>query len=1144
MIGEEIQRARTLLAAVIREGLLDPEAADRAYEEWVAGAEGVPFSRFLIARGLPAEAVRRELRRAAVVGLPSPDLHTYERFEDLLMGQLGVEAGLLSPKLLRSVRAVQDKKLAEGKLRRLEELLPRAGYDPHLLALLAEHLRERLLLCPGCLGRYPRRDLGAVELECPRCGATVRAEALEPAPAETALGPGRRHSLLASSEHLLATRNRDASVSEREERSARSAPAEAPLVALVAALALLVVGGLVGLVLLQSAPSENRSARRTVARSEHPRRPRRVEEAEPGARSPTAAEARAKAARLVREGRYAEAIAFWERVRPGPGEAPEEVAAQRRERLEALRAWLAAARTAEELVAGLAGGELAEDAEARARTCLAGAPPGRPPPFDRLARALRRRVAERRRQALAAAERRLETARARPDPEAEAWRRRAAAARRARPLYGLRLAGREAGAARILDLDATGYRLQTSLGAFAASWKEAPQVGLRVLRAVADPARRCDRLALLRQALLAREAREVERLAPRLGFAEEAQALLAQAPTAFPPERVAEGGVRVRWGGGRVATDLSPAEGTTLRGLGTALRLEGAQPRLATRRFPLSGRGDGVGRILRVRATLEAEGTRSLGLRFARGGSERGYTLRWGEGGWRLEVDFGAAATVLAEGPLDEDGGRAELELAGEELSVSIAGRVLGRARAHARGTRVWATCGASGAPLFLRELALEGSLDAQELEAAERRYARAVDLAFERAALPLGVPALDPACAEALGEGASRTPELQARLDEGLRLYLSGRAREAERVLEGAEGSFAAQFLSALCALRRGEAYLALARSRAALRLRPRFPAAHAAIGLVFALFGREGPAREHLDAAAAERPDLAFLPLARAWLDARPGAGASALGAPEDDLSLARALAPGDPLVRRVELAWRAAHALAGGAGAPRSAGAACLVRAATDEVAAAWVPFVEGFAKRCARILGHRGREERALEVLLLDPTEFGLRAPKGVDAAYFDLWSGAVLASRSVDPSEPATARACARALAEAECALRYGATPPWLESGLCDAVVARLERGPPHGPLVDRLRQAAPWDEGRWQRLLGLSRSGLRTDPEARARAFAWVWLRGPLAFGEQLRACAGGRPPPPPEVDPEALEERLRHAFGADAEAPPGERPR
>ena len=95
-------------------------------------------------------------------------------------------------------------KVAEGKLRRLDDLLPRAGFDGKMLTMLYGHLRERVLICKGCLGRFPRKEGGSFAIECPRCDYNMLADALEPSD-EVQLPEEQRQALLASSEAVLET---------------------------------------------------------------------------------------------------------------------------------------------------------------------------------------------------------------------------------------------------------------------------------------------------------------------------------------------------------------------------------------------------------------------------------------------------------------------------------------------------------------------------------------------------------------------------------------------------------------------------------------------------------------------------------------------------------------------------------------------------------------------------------------------------------------------------------------------------------------------------------------------------------------------------------------------------------------------------
>ncbi|MCO5172016.1 MAG: hypothetical protein M9894_37430 [Planctomycetes bacterium] len=314
-MGQEIERARALLGALARDGVLVGERADAAYEAWVAHAGGdEPFARFLIReRRADAGRVRATLRVMAVEGMVHPERFTLERFEDLLMGQLGIDAGILSPKLLQTVRAVQDKKVEEGKLRRLDDLLPRAGFDPVQLRILREHLAERVLVCPGCLARFPRRDQGVVEHDCPRCGDRIATGAVK----ESELGllpePAKRQLLSTSGENsgvfetlTVAARERRTPPPQAKDRSAAT---PGVVVAAVASVAL--VAGLAFWALSDGRRDGRRLAPRPPRDTTSPAEP-----APPGPppttpaveRPPTYAEARALDRRWAAEGKWTELI--------------------------------------------------------------------------------------------------------------------------------------------------------------------------------------------------------------------------------------------------------------------------------------------------------------------------------------------------------------------------------------------------------------------------------------------------------------------------------------------------------------------------------------------------------------------------------------------------------------------------------------------------------------------------------------------------------------------------------------------------------------------------------------------------------------------------------------------------------------------
>ena len=305
------ERARELLTSLIRDKVLAANDATKAYEAWVSSGDESPFSRFLVDlfpdRG---EAIRGVLRLQAVTGMPFPERFTFERFEDLLVGQLGIEAGMVSPKLLQTVRAVQDKKVKENKLRRLDDLLPRAGFDPKMLTMLYGHLRERVLICKGCLGRFPRQEMGAFAIECPRCDYNMLADALEPSDVKL-LSDEQRSMLMASSEAVMETVSIQERQLRREEREKKGSDKAAGgiLVGLLAVLGGVVV--VIGLLL-------NRDKPRPIVKKTSPNRTRKttdVGKTDDGGSSDkqglSLAEVRTQDLELYKRGAFSELLELW-----------------------------------------------------------------------------------------------------------------------------------------------------------------------------------------------------------------------------------------------------------------------------------------------------------------------------------------------------------------------------------------------------------------------------------------------------------------------------------------------------------------------------------------------------------------------------------------------------------------------------------------------------------------------------------------------------------------------------------------------------------------------------------------------------------------------------------------------------------------
>jgi hypothetical protein len=216
------------------------------------------------------------------------------------------------------------------------------------------------------------------------------------------------------------------------------------------------------------------------------------------------AAARQVDARLVGEGRYADMLAAWRKVAPGPGEDAAEVRAVKQRRIAELEVKLALSREAARAVA--AGADPREPAEEkRLARILHRAPPNHPPPFDQLAGYLQGWAKRRQAATAAAARRRFEEARARVSPEAGEWRRRTELAQSARPLFGVQLDGRSVDGVRLVSLGPKQFTVRTGEGERTFAWERAPRLGVQVFAAVAERSNRADQRELLALALLARD---------------------------------------------------------------------------------------------------------------------------------------------------------------------------------------------------------------------------------------------------------------------------------------------------------------------------------------------------------------------------------------------------------------------------------------------------------------------------------------------------------------------------------------------------------------------------------------------------------------------------------------------------------------
>lgn len=1088
-MGQEIERARVLLAAVTREGGMAPADASAAYERWVADAGDAPFARFLIrTRPADAEKVRHVLRLQAVQGLPRPELHTVERFEDLILGQLGIEAGLLSPKLLQTVRLVQDKKLEEGKLRRLDELLPRAGFDEKALRLLRHHLSERVLLCKGCLGRYPRRDKGPMAVECPRCAHVINAAACMPSDIHMQLSDSQAEALEKSTESEASGVFETLTVEARERvtpvvRRPRGGQGNAPrALAFLGVAALLVLGGVV--VVSQRTPKPRVVPPRPVTTSGPP-----TATAEPvRPHGTTLEEARELDKRLAASGKWSDLLAVWKAVEA----ADAATKSQRDQRVAQLEGVVALAAEAASLVAE-SKGKAASDEELEARlSAVLARVPSRAPPFGDLQEELERRLEARRVAARAAARKRVDDAVASARPAGGAWAARLERIRRAPPIVGLEVGGRSVDGVLVEGLDAAGFTLRLPDGARRTlRWDDDPPLALAIFERAARPDDASDHLERLRRALAARDPRAAAAAIGQVGLAPgqvDVAAILSAAPTSASPVALEAGGFRLRWPTGFVPADLVAARPLAVHA-GGGLQLAGDRPQLATGAVDVA---TAEGGRVAAEVRLEPAGTTPfLAIDLLGGRTKRSYVARWDDAGWTLEVDLGAGSNVLKRGPLTGGARSARLEVTTAEVVIYLDGVERARAQASSRFERVAARAGAASGPVVVTDLVIEGAIDPAWVGRTAALWSSIVDGHVDEVARTLALrnasrlPALSVEEPRAL---AQVDPAARERLAAARAALAAGRTREASDALKAlvadAPGYLAARWTRGLVALLDGELHTSIETLTPAATAA--FPEAQATLALALARAGRYARAVDLARQALDGQPDAAhaFLARVRAQVGDRDPATPVDPALVLESLALPQALAPDDPAVRDEEAAVRRHLRIEAGARA-RAAGAACVVLGDAEAPSASLAKSIDTLFTRFERALKPRGGALPVTVALLEGPAWLALVGHDG--EATYDQATGVLLVKAPVAGLGWELAHAAARA----HIRRWYGAPPAWLEESLAAWLAAPAAGADPPG-LKDALATAPPWDAAAWRRLFELDRSALAKDAAARAKGFGLV----------------------------------------------------
>lgn len=1130
-VGLEIERARALLAALTRDGVVPADRATASYEAWVASETEAPFARHLIReRPQDAERIRYLLRSLTVQGLPHPDKFTAERFEDLLMGQLGIEAGLLSAKLLQTVRAVQDKKVEEGKLRRLEELLPRAGFDEKALRLLRNHLSERVLICKGCLSRFPRREKSALRLECPRCALELVVPACEASQSDVRdlnLSAEQQMQLEKSVSSEASGVFETLTIAARERgRGAPPADASKAILPLVVVLGAVLFGVfLVSNRQPQPPPPPLRPTSTDDGATEGP---------DPARDAPTLAEARILDRRLSPAGKWPEILDAWRAAEPGPDEPAAEGKAEKARRVAELEKLVALS----DVARGLLDQSRARPDDAALEAALArtldGAPTGSPP-FDEVAAELERRRGRHANARRAEAQKRLDAARAQAGSSGgDAWSARLAQARRGAPLMGVEVGGRVVDGLVIEGLDARGFAVRLpDGGGRTLSWTDDPPLGLAIMRRAVDKGQAApeDQLELLRRALCARDAAAASTAATALGLSSidlDPAALVARAPLSAPCVALEGGGHRLRWPTRWAGHDLTAGRPIEVRP-GGGLLVQGDKPQVSTPQVDVAP-VDGA----RVSATVRlGEAARALlAVDLGGGRSRRSYVVRWDEAGWTLEVDLGAGSNVLKRGTGGGASRVARLEVAQNEVALFLDGVERARAPTSAKFERVGVRVGAAAGPLVIDELALEGSIDPAWARRTEEGWAATVDAQVEALGRRLTRKG---AKLPAVQDEPRAEPAQKAKLDGARASFEAGRAEEAAAALVALEAE--APGLHAARLARGGLALLADDPATAIRALAPSvdaLPEAEALLALALARAGRGVEANERAGRALERSPDLVHAHLARArlaWHDRDPVQPAPAESI-EQGLRLAEALAPEDAVVRAEAATLRRGLRLDASLPWRLVVGPYVLLGAGADiEVPAREMgKALEGLALRYEQETRSTLPQRRPQAVALVEA-----QLLEGWGARGDALWEPGLelLAVRTT----AGLGWDVAVAAAEAFVFRCHGAPPAWLEVGLAAWLAAPAAGEVPPGAL-EALERAPAWGPAKWRELFDAERAVVRQSPLMRARAFGLVALAAKQAPTQAvitalLEKSARGEPAPwvdDPSVELQGLDAQVLQA--------------
>ena len=704
--------------------------------------------------------------------------------------------------------------------------------------MLQKHLKERVMLCPGCLSRYPRQSLEQLVVDCPRCAHTMQAD-LVSASDDKVLSPRQRAALTASSETFMGRPLIPSRPTARRGVKWSTGSKGQPV-------ALAVIGVLVlfgGVALLVYPGTSRRPPLRGVNNptlgEDKPDQPPK----DPGPKAPSGPPSlpglQQEEATLVARGELERALRLWRLARPGPGDDASQFRSFAQARVTELEALQGRAVKAKSLLEAVRQGS--PTSERDLVRLLAETVRWNLPVFSEANLELQKQFQLRREEAEQTAKRRLQEVQGEGAGDPWPGRKKRAPRSMRLPLDGVPSEGLQ-----VMELSAETFSLRIPGEAELREcrWGEDPLLDLRLFEGFADPASPRDQSDLLLRALLARDPIVAKRTLQGIATAQplnlDVAELLESAPHSAPLVPF-EGFWRLDYPVSWLPKDLLPAKGSTLEAGGGGLLLGGKPCALTTSELPLER---SPRRTVSIFARLTGRERFYVALDLLGKGTQRSYTVRCEGKRWSLEFDLGRGPQRVAKGSSSRLAGRlVGLSYAKGVVEFSLDGLTLAQGHASSRFLRARGRVGAEAGPLSLSSLALHGSFkrdQAKEAAWAGKVRAKIADLELDLRARGAAEFQLlsreDP-------QDLARAPEASLELlQKAKAALLQGDARKARALIAEGPGLSlpAAAYFSAYASLLLDDLGTAHSILRDLCDREPQFLEAHALRSLTLALVGR----------------------------------------------------------------------------------------------------------------------------------------------------------------------------------------------------------------------------------------------------------------------------------------------------------------